>query len=128
MSLVAIAAAPVRLASWVKEASVWVGPYTVNMYMSLYLDLTAVQDSFKSFLINNVPKLNSVSYNTYINAALISYKSELYLGCWSVQSKGCVALSLAHNHGLEELQLQWLPENTWRKTKGGFHLFLIFHF
>lgn len=81
MSLVAIAAAPVRLASWVKEASVWVGPYTVNMYMSLYLDLTAVQDSFKSFLINNVPKLNSVSYNTYINAALISYKSELYLGC-----------------------------------------------
>lgn len=60
MSLVAIAAAPVCLASWVKEASVWVGPYTVNMYMSLYLDLTAVQGSFKSVLINNVPKLNSV--------------------------------------------------------------------
>lgn len=38
----------------------WVGPYTVNMYMSLYLDLTAVQGSFKSVLINNVPKLNSV--------------------------------------------------------------------
>lgn len=60
MSLVAIPAAPVRLASWVKEASVWVGLYTVNMYISVCLDLTVVQDSFNSVLINNVPKLNNV--------------------------------------------------------------------